>query len=169
MYRGIRDETYKKIEFIPIKFLLFKNTLYLHSFKPEDHGYRNYNVSRFKPKTLLSSDRKIHFKLPENKWASLRENSFGIVYVGKVKKVKLEFLPKAVKHVKDRKWHFKPNILFKQNGNMVMEMDLYITTELISEIMRWMPNVIVHKPSELINKVKKRLMDSLTNNKWNIA
>ena len=49
-----------------------------------------------------------------------------------------------------------------------MEMGLCITTELISEIMRWMPNVIIHKPSELIDKVKKRLMDSLNNNNWNI-
>ena len=44
----------------------------------------------------------------------------------------------------------------------------FIKLELISEIMRWMPNVIIHKPSELIDKVKERLMDSLDNNKWNI-
>ena len=98
----------------------------------------------------------------------MHKESFGIVHNGKVQKVKLEFLPEAVKYVKDRKWHFNPNIYFKKNGNMCMEMGLCITTELISEIMRWMPNVIIHKPSELIDKVKKRLMDSLNNNNWNI-
>ena len=50
-----------------------------------------------------------------------------------------------------------------------MEMNICLTTELITWIMRWMPNVIVRKPSELKDKVKKRLEDSLKNNKWNIA
>ena len=45
----------------------------------------------------------------------------------------------------------------KKYGNMIIVMDLCITTELISEIMRWMPILIIHKPSELIDKVNYNL------------
>jgi len=165
-YRGGSEENFTSREFIPIKFILYNNTLYIFVFNIEKNEFRFYNLSRFRPNTLLATKNKFQYEIPQIKWNELKRESFGIVHNGNVMGVKIEFISPAVKYIKGRKWHFDPKISYKKNGNMLMEMNICVTTELISWIMRWMPNVIIHKPDELVAMVKTRLYKSLENNNW---
>ena len=166
-YQKVGSQEPEEREFLPIKFLARDNTLYVLAFDNDKRAYRTYNLARFQPNSVtIRSDIKQNFKMSKLNWEEWRKKSFGIVYDKDVQKVKLEFLPQAVDYTKNRTWHFAPKITFRKNGSMIMEMELGITTELISWIMRWMPNVIVHEPAELKEKVKNRLERSLKNNKW---
>ena len=166
-YQKVGSQEPEEREFLPIKFLARDNTLYVLAFDNDKRAYRTYNLARFQPNSVtIRPDIKQNFKMSKLNWEEWRKKSFGIVYDKDVQKVKLEFLPQAVDYTKNRTWHFAPKITFRKNGSMIMEMELGITTELISWIMRWMPNVIVHEPAELKEKVKNRLERSLKNNKW---
>ena len=166
-YQKVGSQEPEERDFLPIKFLVLNNTLYVLAIDNDRQEYRTYNLTRFQPNSFtVHPDAKLHFKIPELNWEERRKKSFGIVYNKNVQKVKLEFLPQAVDYIKNREWHFDPKITFRKNGSMTMEMELGITTELISWIMRWMPNVIVHEPTGLKEKVKERLEHSLKNNKW---
>ena len=166
-YQNVGSREPVGIDFFPVKFLALKNTLYVLALNIDKREYRTYNLARFQPNSVtIHSHAKPNFKIPKLNWEEQRKKSFGIVYDKNVKKVKLEFLPGAVHYIKGRTWHFEPDISFRKNSNLIMKMEISITTELVSWIMRWMPNVIVHEPAELKEEVKKRLERSLKNNKW---
>ena len=167
-YQKVGSHKPAEREFLPIKFLALKNTLYVLALDHDKREYRMFNLARFQPNSVtIYPDAKLHFKMPKLDWEVQRKKSFGIVYDKNVQKVKLEFLYHAVDYIKNRIWHFEPEITFKKNGSMIMEMEIGITTELVSWIMRWMPNVIVLEPTGLKEKVKERLEHSLKNNNWN--
>ena len=166
-YQKVDSQKPVEIDFLPVKFLILNNAFYVLALDNDKREYHTYNLARFRPNSFtVHPDAILQFKMPKLNWDERKKKSFGIVYDKNVQKVKLEFLPRAVDYIKNRTWHFEPEITFRKNGNMIMEMEMGITIELVSWIMRWMPNVIVNEPDELKNKVKIRLERSLKNNKW---
>ena len=84
--------------------------------------------------------------------------SFGLVWKDdNLQNVKLEFKKWAADHVRNRDWHFEPVMEELENGNLIMKMKLDINRELITWIMSRLPEVIIHEPQGLIDKVQERL------------
>ena len=84
--------------------------------------------------------------------------SFGLVWKDdNLQNVKLEFKKWAADHVRDRDWHFEPELEELENGNLIMKMKLDINRELVNWVMFRLHDLIIHEPQELIDRVKERL------------
>lgn len=100
-------------------------------------------------------------RVPEFSFSEYRKNSFGVFVSDKPEKVELEFLPDAAHYIDNRFWHLSQELTQPKNGNLILEMEVGITWELESWIMRWMPNVVILQPESLKKQVEKRLKESL--------
>ncbi len=111
----------------------------------------------------MSIDRFITEKVCDVNINEKRLFSFGLVWKEEgdeeenLQNVKLEFKKWAADHVRDRDWHFEPELEELENGNLIMKMKLDINRELVNWVMFRLHDLIIHEPQELIDRVKERL------------
>ena len=169
----------------PAKMIYTSGTLYLYVYDLKKERNRDYfmiAIHRIVPETVEVHDileikediEEIIKSNPETENMSLKRFitdkvcdinidekrifSYGLVWKEEnVQNVKLEFKKWAADHVRNRDWHFEPVMEELENGNLIMKMKLDINRELITWIMSRLPEVIIHEPQGLIDKVQERL------------
>jgi len=82
------------------------------------------------------------------------KGKFGL-FPGKRVEVKLQFRKDIRHHIEGRTWHSSQTIGFDKKGNLILDMIVGITPELISWILSWGMFVKVLIPKDLITKIKK--------------
>ena len=88
------------------------------------------------------------------------KSRFGL-FSGKPEKIKLKF-NKFIRHYIDRKrWHATQKISSDKKGNLILEMDVAISPELISWIMSWHKFVKVIKPKSLVQDIRSNLEQTI--------
>ena len=163
-YQALGKNKPKKYEILPMKMFLYDGGLYIIAYHTEHESFFPLGVHRIIDVKKENSWR-IRFRnkqLPTFSFSEYRKNSFGVFVTGKTEKVKLKFLPDAAHYINRRFWHSSQKITLQKNGNLILEMEVGVTWELVSWIMRWMPNVIVMRPKSLKKQVKERLQQSLS-------
>lgn len=184
-YQSQNAKKPKTHKVFPAKMIYTNGTLYLYVYdlkKEKNRDYFMIALHRILPETVEVHDileikediEEIIKSNPETENMSLKRFitdkvcainidekrifSFGLVWEEKnVQNVKLEFKKWAADHVRNRDWHFEPEMEELENGNLIMKMKLDINRELITWIMSRLPEVIIHEPQELIDMVNKRL------------
>jgi len=149
------QQTHRTIS--PQTLVYYRDNWYLDAWCHKRNALRTFALSRLDkiiPSTLAT--KKIP-KLELNKYFS---ESYGI-FSGKAKHTaRLRFLPEVAREIAQQQWH--PQQTGVWDGNeYVLQIPYSKDNELIGDILRHMPSVIVEAPSKLKNSIKRRLRAAL--------
>ncbi len=151
-------EIRKTVEVFPKAIYSYSGTMYLIAFRNDYKKFVSFTVHN-----IINTDEsyKLHKKEPLFDYYQFQLNRFA-VFDGVPTKVKLKIKSNFVKYFENRTWHITQNISYYKD-NMILEMNVPITPDLISWICYWNRAITVKEPESLKNEVIKALKDALNN------
>ena len=87
--------------------------------------------------------------------------SFGITVLGKPEKVRLQFVKSEAPYISTQPLHHSQKPISENRKGIVIELEVYITQELIQTILGYSEHVKVLKPKKLKDQITKILKDTL--------
>ena len=148
-YYNPYESVEKKFKIEPLRFIYYRGGLYVLVYSRKFDNYLILAIQRIKELKILTE------KYPEDHVLDIKEfrsKRFGL-FSGKAVQVKLRF-SKGVRHqIEGRNWHSSQSFKNKQNGDLILTMNVGITPELISWILGWRHYVKVLKPAKLVKEL----------------
>ena len=137
----------------PEKMVYYGGALYAIVFVPRFKQYVLLAVQRIR--NLRPSDEQFpkNHVFNENDFWSGR---FGLFAAEKVE-IMLRFSKEIRHHIEGRQWHPSQTMKNDKHGNLILEMNVGISPELVTWIMGWHMFVEVLQPQELIDEIKENL------------
>lgn len=150
-------------EIEPLSIVLYRDALYIYARQrkprsvPNEHRY--FAVDRIKSLTL---DLKKTFKKPADYDPNeLGAHSLGIWNNGQPEYVRLRFKDAGARYVRERSWPNEISCETVGQDEVVLEMEIPITPEVITWLAGWGRQVEVEEPEELIDQLRNHLADAL--------
>lgn len=174
LYTAIKD--YHQVELVYKRFNSRKeSTRVIHPYLLKEYKHRWYLIGYVEEKESLSTyalDRMVKVELKEDDFIiqssfhpeSFFKYSFGITHNDeKSYKVLLKFPKHQKGYLLTQPLHGSQKILKEEEENFVLELEVYITYELIERILGYGENIEVLSPPELKEKITERLKLALDN------
>lgn len=142
----------------------FKNRWYMLSKDQKDNSLKTFALDRMSNLEITN----IYFVLPED--FSIEENfrhCFGIICPNyqNPQKIILSFEPIQGKYIKSLPLHASQKILVDNTEELRIELTLFITYDLVKELLSFGEYVKILSPDSLIDEIKKNLNESLSHYK----
>ncbi len=111
----------------------------------------------------LKHTKKVFNGEEKQKIISMFDEIIGVTYIKEnpVEQIELEFKEPAVGYVLTKPIHHTQRILMHRNGRLVIELKVRTNYELLQSILHYVPNVKVHKPKYLREKMIQMLSGGL--------
>lgn len=150
-------------EIHPLSIVLYRDALYIYARQRKPvatpNEFRYFAVDRIQS---FAMDQSKTFKKPANYDAEqLGKNSLGIWNSGKKDRVKLRFTDAGARHVRERSWPNQRDFQEISANEVILEMEIPITPEVITWLAGWGRQVEVLEPEDLIDKLRNHLADAL--------
>lgn len=169
----------KNHEVIKINYQKFSSDeskeLLIHPYLLREYRNRWYVIAMTDRKKLVSTyglDRISNIELcPKEKFVFSHEfdashyfkHAYGITtFEGKAHKIRLQFEVHFGKYILTQPIHETQKIIKQNKDELIIEIEVGITPELITDILSFGPQVKVLSPTILIDRIKKELSDTLT-------
>lgn len=135
----------------PYALVLYRNGLYVVGRDVTKKAWRTFAVERMRRVRALS---RAPFKRDPNFDVSkLFDGAFGIVAGSERHHVVVDFDSKVATYIEEREWHPSQKITRTSDG-VRCELDVAITEELVSWILRWGASAKVRQPPELVERIR---------------
>ena len=95
--------------------------------------------------------------VPACSLADIKYRRFGLMPDDRFEFIKLEFDSYAAPLIKHRLWHQCQHVEEKKDGRLIIAVQLELSPDLESWIMRWMPHVKIKSPKTLRKSVRKKM------------
>lgn len=136
----------RSLDLIPLNFYYYNGTIYLFTYYPHRERFITYTLQNIVDVELVSDD---NFDIPEFSIEKFKSNRFG-VFVGNVQFVRVNVDKKYNKYFENRYWHpSQKSRISPKTGNLILEMSVPITPELISWLLGWGEAITVESPLSL--------------------
>lgn len=158
-YYKAKEENLKYLEAVPMSFYIFDGTLYLILYSLVHKNFISLTVHFIDRVEVINPERQ---DIPDLELDQFLKNRFG-VYEEKAEKVKLRIKKDYVRYFENRKWHPSQKTRKINTGDLIIEMEVPLTTEFVAWIIKWTDAIVVDYPLDLIIKVKEGARRILAN------
>jgi predicted DNA-binding transcriptional regulator YafY len=142
----------------PIRLVHYRSRWYVDAYCHVSEGLRTFAIENIRRAEVLPRAVK---RIPLRETEAELDQSYGIFHGGPLKTAVLCFDETAAAYVRRQVWHPKQRTVAAGNG-----VRIYVpyaqSTELVGEILRWGPHVVVEDPPELRREVRDSLQETLS-------
>ncbi|MBL1292385.1 MAG: WYL domain-containing protein, partial [Thiotrichales bacterium] len=137
----------------PQRLIYYRDNWYCDAWCHRRKALRTFSLARVKETQLLSTQAK---ELPNEQMDDYYSSGYGM-FAGKTKhKATLRFFPAIAREIAKQQWH--PQQYGEWDGNdYLLTLPYSDQRELVQDILRHSPNVIVESPARLKSAVKRQL------------
>jgi predicted DNA-binding transcriptional regulator YafY len=161
LYQKYEDDDISERHCEPYALKEFNHRWYVVAKDYKDDIIKTFGLDRLSALDITT----LHFSKPDFDVKKHFKNCFGIYAPtpgDKVQKIVLSFEPWQGKYIKSLPIHESQKIITETDKELVIEMTLYVTFDLIQEVLSHGKHVKVIEPQELIDEIKKHaVMDSM--------
>ncbi len=151
-------KTYSEREVSPLRLVHYRNTWYLDAWCHRSQALRRFALDAFEDATVLEKKaRDVALKTVE---AEL-DGGYGIFSGKSTRTVTLLFSADAARWVSREEWHPDQTARWLDDGCYELELPFSDPTELIMDVLRHGPQVVVLRPAELRDAVTRALQQAL--------
>lgn len=141
-------------EVSPQRLVHYRDNWYLDAWCHLRQGLRSFSVDAIQSVELLDQGAK---PVAEQTLNEVLASGYGI-FSGKAdKRARLRFTSEQARWVASEQWHPEQVSRFDKDGTYLLEIPYSNAGELIMDILRYGPDVVVEAPAELRREVKRRL------------
>jgi predicted DNA-binding transcriptional regulator YafY len=156
-YQGRESKRIKKYDVFPYHLFSYGGAIYAACYQPSHGDFISLAVHRLKEvRSAVKQDR----KPPDFDLKAFRKKRFG-VFLGDVKKIKLRISPEYASYFQNRSWHASQKIKKQKNGELILEMKVPQSPELIGLILSWHSAIEVLEPHEFRKTIKGYLQETI--------
>ena len=137
----------------PEKMVYYNGGLYVIVYIRRFKKFILLAIQRIKKLKLLDEQFPDDHKFKEKDFWSGR---FGL-FTGELVNVKLRFAKEIRYHIEGRQWHSSQKFEDDENGNLILNMKVGSTPELITWILGWRYYIRVLEPDELVKEIKENI------------
>ena len=141
----------------PQRLLYYRENWYLDAWCHTREGLRTFSLARIKSMKINSDTIQ---KVPAEQLDQYFNPGFGIFGGAADKTAKLRFYQEVAREISLQQWHPKQQGEW-QGQDYLLHVPYSQHTELVQDILRWSPYVLVEEPLELKKEVKKRLQAAI--------
>lgn len=152
-YYNANEDVLKRFYIEPHRLVYYSGSLYVIGFIRRFENFVLLAVQRIK-KLKVQAD--VFPETPQFDPQKFWKGKFGLFSSDPVP-VDLKFNKSIRYHIEGRLWHPSQTMKSDPDGNLILNMEVGITPELISWILGWSSYVEVLTPTELINEIIKRI------------
>lgn len=153
-----KDET-KFYDIFPQFLYTYSGTIYLLAYNRKRSRDTTFIIQNIRSiKKIWDETRSI----PDFDYQEFRSQRFA-VFDGEVHKVRLKIKKQFKNYFENRSWHPSQKEKRDKHGNMIIEMKVPLTPDLIGWICRWADVITVLEPKSLIESVKAKFLSALEN------
>lgn len=156
-YSRQRDE-YSEREISPQRLVHYRDNWYLDAWCHLRKDLRTFAVDTIKEAQLTEKNIK---KVSKRELDEVLKAGYGIFSGKQTNTAQLRFTPERARWVSRETWHPDQKALFNDDGSYTLILPYSNTHELIMDILKYGPDVIVESPKELKHAVKQRLSIAL--------
>ena len=149
--------TEKSYEIEPVKMVFYNGALYTIAFIQKHHSYIMLAVQRIKESEVLNEPQGQNHQLDQN---DFWQGKFGL-FPGEQTEVVLKFSSTIRHHIEGRQWHASQVVENSIDGDLLLNLKVGLSPELISWILGWHQHVKVIKPIKLRKKIQDYLGKTL--------
>mgnify|MGYP000873545466 CR=1 FL=1 len=150
----LSDPSSNKIfEVFPIIFYYYNGTIYLYAYYPQKEDFITFTLQNIIEVELYTDE---IYKIPEFDLKKFKTKRFG-VYSGNTKEIRVNIDKDYKKYFENRHWHpSQKSRISPKTGNLILEMNVPITPELISWLLGWGEAITVESPLSLRRTIKEK-------------
>lgn len=158
-YQKMSDDLIGSYLILPCSLYTYNGAIYLVAYYSQSKKHHNFLIQNIiEVKESLNQS----MKTPDFDYKDFKKKRFA-VFGGDINKVKILIKKEFVKYFENRFWHSTQKMIDQKNGDVVLNMDVPVTPELLSWICSWSDFITVLEPPELKEQLVSRLKASLEN------
>ena len=147
-YHSMSSKREKQYRLDPYRLVYAQGGLYLFGYVPQYDQVRTFAVERIRKITPTAET----FKQIEDFASAAFPHSLGI-HDGKPEPVELVFTPVLAPYILERTWHTSQQLTSRQDGSLILKMDVCIDGALRGWILSFGSNVRVKSPKALLQHI----------------
>lgn len=156
-YDSLSKGSEKEIIIMPRRMFSYAGSLYVVAYVPKHSSHVAMAIQNFSSINYMD---KYKAELPNFDFLEWTKYRFGVFW-GEPKKVMFEVKKEFAHYFRNRKWHSTQKLTEEDNGTLVIEMKVPLSTDFIAWLLSWNHAIVVLKPAELIKSMHETLLNTL--------
>ena len=149
-YYNANEDTLKRFYIEPHRLVYYSGSLYVIGYIRRFNNFIMLAIQRIQK---LKVQEEIFPEKPTFDPQAFWKGKFGL-FTAEPTNVKLKFMKSIRYHIEGRTWHISQSFDADKEGNLILDMEVGLTPELITWILGWSNYVEVLQPTELIDMIK---------------